>query len=118
MRQSFTVDTTTNRLGVPAGQPEVMTYDSAGNLTTDTYTGAGRATGKTADFIINGAVTELKTLQAAGPNTLKNAIESASQQGQHILIDARNVMVNQQDAILRSIVRKAALAGCKGVLQS
>jgi hypothetical protein len=39
--KSFTVNTANNRLGVPGGQPGTMTYDTAGNLTTDTYTGAG-----------------------------------------------------------------------------
>jgi len=39
--KQFTVDTGTNRLGVPVGQPGTMTYDNAGNLITDTYTGAG-----------------------------------------------------------------------------
>jgi RHS repeat-associated protein len=42
--KQFTVDTATNRLGVPGGQPGTMTYDSAGNLTTDTYTGSGNRT--------------------------------------------------------------------------
>jgi RHS repeat-associated protein len=42
--KQFTVDTATNRLGVPAGQTGVMTYDNAGNLTTDTYTGTGSRT--------------------------------------------------------------------------
>ena len=40
----FAVDTATNRLGVPGGQSGAMTYDNAGNLTTDTYTGAGART--------------------------------------------------------------------------
>jgi YD repeat-containing protein len=39
--KQFTVDTVTNRLGVPVGQTGTMTYDNAGNLTTDPYTGAG-----------------------------------------------------------------------------
>ena len=39
--KQFTVNTATNRLGVPGGQPGTMTYDQAGNLITDTYTGAG-----------------------------------------------------------------------------
>ena len=39
--KQFTVDAATNRLGVPGGQSGVMTYDFAGNLTNDTYTGAG-----------------------------------------------------------------------------
>src|SRR6185437_2263469 len=40
----FTVNTANNRLGVPVGQSGVMTYDAAGNLTNDTYTGAGNRT--------------------------------------------------------------------------
>lgn len=40
----FTVNTANNRLGVPGGQSGVMSYDDAGNLTTDTYTGAGSRT--------------------------------------------------------------------------
>lgn len=39
--QQFTVDANNNRLGVPTNRPEVMGYDAAGNLTTDTYTAAG-----------------------------------------------------------------------------
>ncbi len=39
--KQFTVNTATNRLGVPGGQAGTMTYDAAGNLTNDTYTGAG-----------------------------------------------------------------------------
>jgi RHS repeat-associated protein len=38
------VNTTNNQLGVPAGQPGAMTYDEAGNLTNDTYTGNGNRT--------------------------------------------------------------------------
>src|SRR5882724_5868287 len=40
----FTVSTSTNRLGVPGGQSGSMSYDNAGNLTNDTYTGAGNRT--------------------------------------------------------------------------
>jgi YD repeat-containing protein len=40
----FTVNTANNRLGVPGGQPGVMQYDAAGNLTNDTYSGAGNRT--------------------------------------------------------------------------
>lgn len=43
-KKEFTVDTSTNRLGVPGGQSGTMTYDAAGNLTNDTYTGAGTRT--------------------------------------------------------------------------
>jgi hypothetical protein len=39
--KQFSLDSATNRLGVPAGQPGSMVYDNAGNLTTDTYTGYG-----------------------------------------------------------------------------
>ena len=39
--KQFTVDANTNRLGVPAGQSGVMSYDVAGNLSTDSYTGFG-----------------------------------------------------------------------------
>lgn len=58
-----------------------------------------RATHKTADFIIDGVTTELKTLTQAGTNTLKNSIEKAAQQGQSILIDARNVNYSSADAL-------------------
>jgi len=42
--KQFTVDTATNRLGVPGGQSGSMTYDTAGNLTTDSYSGYGART--------------------------------------------------------------------------
>jgi RHS repeat-associated protein len=42
--KAFTVNTAHNRLGVPVGQPGTMTYDAAGNLTTDSYTGMGGRT--------------------------------------------------------------------------
>lgn len=42
--QQFAIDKNTNRIGVPAGQSGVMQYDDAGNLTNDTYTGAGTRT--------------------------------------------------------------------------
>jgi YD repeat-containing protein len=42
--KAFTVNTANNRLGVPAGQSGTMTYDTAGNLTNDTYTGNGNRT--------------------------------------------------------------------------
>jgi RHS repeat-associated protein len=42
--KGFTVDTSNNRLNVPSGQSGVMSYDAAGNLTDDTYTGAGNRT--------------------------------------------------------------------------
>ncbi|HEY9405477.1 MAG TPA: LamG-like jellyroll fold domain-containing protein [Pyrinomonadaceae bacterium] len=41
MRKEFTVAAQTNQLGVPGTQVGVMSYDPAGNLTEDSYTGAG-----------------------------------------------------------------------------
>lgn len=41
MRKSFEVNPVTNRLSVPSGQLGTMTYDTAGNLTHDSYTGKG-----------------------------------------------------------------------------
>lgn len=40
-KKDFTVIEANNRLGVPLGQVGTMTYDNAGNLVNDTYTGAG-----------------------------------------------------------------------------
>lgn len=42
--KAFDIDSNTNRLTVPAGQSGTMTYDTAGNLTNDTYTGGGTRT--------------------------------------------------------------------------
>lgn len=42
--KQFTVIPANNRLGVPVGQTGTMSYDAAGNLTNDTYTGAGNRT--------------------------------------------------------------------------
>ena len=39
--KAFTINTANNRYGVPSGQSGVMQFDAAGNLTNDTYTGAG-----------------------------------------------------------------------------
>jgi RHS repeat-associated protein len=38
-KKDFTVNTANNRLAVPSGQSGAMTYDNAGNLTIDTYSG-------------------------------------------------------------------------------
>jgi RHS repeat-associated protein len=38
--KAFSIDTTNNRLTVPSGQTGTMSYDNAGNLTTDTYSAA------------------------------------------------------------------------------
>jgi RHS repeat-associated protein len=58
-----------------------------------------RAASKTADFVIDGLETELKTLTSAGPNTLKNAIQTATKQGRNIVIDARNVEITAENAM-------------------
>jgi YD repeat-containing protein len=42
--KQFNANSNTNRLEVPNGQTGVMTYDNAGNLITDTYTGVGART--------------------------------------------------------------------------
>lgn len=39
-KQQFSISTANNRLSVPTGQTGQMTYDAAGNLTTDTYSRA------------------------------------------------------------------------------
>jgi Contact-dependent growth inhibition CdiA C-terminal domain len=57
-----------------------------------------RGTTKTPDFKIDGISTELKTLENAGTNTLKNNIQKAAEQGQQILIDARNVEITAENA--------------------
>ncbi|MCA1568252.1 MAG: hypothetical protein LC803_21930 [Acidobacteria bacterium] len=41
MRKAFKVDEETNRLGVPSDQTGSMSYDLAGNLSHDSYTGQG-----------------------------------------------------------------------------
>ncbi|HEU4713033.1 MAG TPA: discoidin domain-containing protein [Pyrinomonadaceae bacterium] len=73
-----------------------------------------RGAGKTADFVIDGAVTELKTLTAAGTNTLKNAIQNASKQGQHILVDARNVGIDPADALQQILRAEGNIGGLQG----
>jgi RHS repeat-associated protein len=42
-KKDFTVNTANNQLGVPVNQSGTMTYDYAGNLTTDTYSGVTAA---------------------------------------------------------------------------
>jgi hypothetical protein len=73
-----------------------------------------RATGKTADFLVNGVKTELKTLTQAGTNTLKNAIEKAVEQGQNIIVDARNVSINSQSALQQIQRAQGNVGGLQG----
>jgi RHS repeat-associated protein len=57
----FGVDAQTNRLGVPAGQSGQMTYDPAGNLTTDTYQG-GEGGGGSRAYDAEGRMTSAQFL--------------------------------------------------------
>jgi hypothetical protein len=79
-----------------------------------------RSSTKTADLLVDGVKTELKTLQSAGPNTLKNAIQAAAKQSdQNILIDARNVNISAGDVnsqILRAQGNVGSLSGRVTVL--
>jgi hypothetical protein len=79
-----------------------------------------RSSTKTADFLVDGIKTELKTLQSAGTNTLKNAIQTAAKQSdQNILIDARNVDISAGEAnseILRAQGNVGNLSGRVTVL--
>ena len=47
-----------------------------------------RGSGKTLDFLVDGIPTELKTITRLAVNTVKNALQTASRQGEQILIDA------------------------------
>jgi RHS repeat-associated protein len=51
----FIVDTATNRLGVPGGVAGAMQYDANGNLTNDSYTGAGTRTYDAENRIVSAA---------------------------------------------------------------
>jgi RHS repeat-associated protein len=69
---------------------------------------------KMADFVIDGIVTEYKGLTAAGPTTVKNAIEKAAQQGKAIVIDARNVGVTAQNALQQIQRAQGNIGGLQG----
>ena len=73
-----------------------------------------RGAGKTADFLVDGVSTELKTLTTAGPNTVKNAIESAAQQGKQIIVDARKVDISPDDAIAQVRRAQGNIGGLQG----
>jgi RHS repeat-associated protein len=55
---------------------------------------------KTADFLVNGISTELKTITQLGPNTVKNAIETAAKQGVDIIINARRTGLTPAQALV------------------
>lgn len=73
-----------------------------------------RGAEKTADFLVNGISTELKTLTSAGNNTLKNAIETAAQQGKQIVIDARNVNISANQASIQIMRAQGNVGGLSG----
>lgn len=78
--KQFSVDAATNRLGVPAGQTGVMSYDNAGNVITDTYTGAGNRTydaeNKMLTAIDNTGQTSRYTYDADGNRTRRQIASS------------------------------------------
>lgn len=70
---------------------------------------------KTPDFKIDGVITEYKKLEKAGTNTLKNALEAAAEQSsEHILIDARGVAIDAEDAIAQIERAEGNVGGLKG----
>jgi RHS repeat-associated protein len=69
---------------------------------------------KTADFLVNGVRTELKTLQTAGPNTLKNAIESGAKQGEQVIVDARKVGISSANAYRQAARAEGNVGGLTG----
>jgi RHS repeat-associated protein len=82
--KKFSVDPGgTNRLTVPSGQSGVMTYDSAGNLTTDTYSGAGIRTYDAENRMITAAdymnQTSRYTYDADGHRTRRKVASSQEQ---------------------------------------
>ncbi len=81
--KQFTVDSATNRLGVGAGQSGVMTYDAAGNLKTDTYSGAGNraydAENRMTEVADNTGQTSRYTYNADGQRTRRQVAGSQEQ---------------------------------------
>jgi hypothetical protein len=73
-----------------------------------------RGAGKTPDFRINGVETELKTLTAAGPTSVKNAIQKAAKQGNQIIIDARKVAITPEEALLQIERAQGNIGGLTG----
>lgn len=79
--KQFTIDPATNRLGVPSGPASVMSYDFAGNLVNDTYTGAGtrtynaenRMTSAQGTSLSTGTFTNVYTYDAAGKRVRRKA---------------------------------------------
>jgi RHS repeat-associated protein len=69
---------------------------------------------KSADFLLNGVKTELKTLEGEGPNTVKNAIETAAEQGKQVLIDARGTNLTPEQAANQIARAQGNVGGLSG----
>jgi len=82
--QSFSVDTNTNRLGVPSGSYGSMQYDANGNLTYDTYSGNGTrnydAENRMVSATNNGGQTSIYTYDADGHRVRRNSFNSETWQ--------------------------------------
>ena len=92
--KQFTVDTTNNRLGVPSGQTGTMSYDNAGNLTADTYTGVGArsydAENRMITAVDNSGQTSRYSYDAAG-NRVRRQVASSQEEWQIYGIDGELV---------------------------
>jgi RHS repeat-associated protein len=73
-----------------------------------------RTAGKSADLLVNGVKTELKTLVGEGPNTLKNAVETAAKQGEQILVDARGTNMTAEQAANQIARAQGNVGGLSG----
>lgn len=63
---------------------------------------------------MHGVETELKTVNRLGTNTVKNAIQSASKQGENILIDARGTSLTKADALNQINRAQGNVGGLEG----
>jgi RHS repeat-associated protein len=70
--KAFTVNATNNRLGVPSGQTGAMTYDAAGNLINDTYTGEGTRTYDAENRMTQAGSSNQYTYNADGQRVRRN----------------------------------------------
>ena len=73
-----------------------------------------RTAGKSADFLVDGVKTELKTLTGSGPTTIKSAIETAAKQGEKILIDARQTGLSAEQAADQIARAQGNIGGLEG----
>jgi hypothetical protein len=69
---------------------------------------------KSADLLVDGIKTEVKTLEQMGPNTMKNAIETAAKQGENIIIDARNTDYTLDQAANQVARAQGNIGGLEG----